>query len=48
MQERVADRVEGIEQRGNVWIRRGEGSSAMAISLGDVPRVSAISEIIDR
>lgn len=26
-------RGEGLEQRGNVWIRRGGGSSAMTISL---------------
>ena len=36
------------KQGGSVWIRRDGGSSAMAISLGDISRGNEASETIDR
>ena len=39
---------EGLnKQRGNVWIGRGGGSSALAISLCDVPGGNEASATID-
>ena len=36
------------KQEGSVWIRRGGGSPAVAIPLGDVSRGNEMSETIDR
>ncbi len=36
MSERGTGRGEGLEQRGSVWLVRNGGSSAMAISLGEL------------
>ena len=40
---------EGLNTQGrNAWIRKGEGSSATAIPLGDVPGGDEASMTIDR
>ena len=40
---------EGLNTQGrNAWIRKGEGSSATAIPLGDVPGGDEASKTIDR
>ena len=50
MHERAANRGKGIQltRRKFVWIRRGGGSSAMAIPLGDVSGGNKTSDTIDR